>query len=221
MGKGRTLDYPITVQLNADEKTKCQHDELKKKGEFQINTIHNGCLFVAYMMQEGKPPGAQFYMSELTGQSGGICDYVETEPGYRQCGLAKYLMKACFEDEKMLGKENKGFDVRKEYPGIPYYWLKEKRAKQVYEYCKTITFTSCQVDEDDTTNYACIAYIRAAKLANFDILFSLKGFKATGIEMKDVEKMFTKENADKFIKDYGEYWFFCKCLDKRCMALVD
>ena len=222
--KSRTTEYPILVELTDEEKSKCQNQELKTEGEFCIKQIHNGCSFVAYIVPEGEPQETPDYMCQLNAQSGGICDDVTTEPGYRQCGLAKYLMKACFEDDGILGPEKKGYDVRKEYPGIPNYWIMERRARRVYEYCRTVTFTSCQVDSEDTSKYACIAYIRAALLASFHILFAFKSMSAKGIKLVDVEKIFTYENADKFVEDNGEYWFFCKCSEQQfelCMTLVD
>ena len=222
--KSRKTDYPLLFELNNEEKSKCENEDLKREGEFYIKQIHNGCSFVAYIVPEGEPVDTPFYMSQLNAQAGGICDDVTTQPGYRKCGLAKYLMKACFEDDDILGSDRKGYDVRKEYPGIPNYWIKERRARRVYEYCKTVTFTSCQVDSADTSKYACIAYIRGAVLANFHILFSFKSLAAKGIKLVDAERMFTFGNADKFVEDYGEYWFFCKCSDEQlalCMTLVD
>ena len=222
--KGRKPDYPILVTLNGEEKSKCQNEELKSEGEFLVKQIHNGRSFVAYIEPEGEPVETPFYMSQLNAQPGGICDDVTTEPGYRKCGLAKYLMKVCFEDEGIIGADRKGYDVRKEYPGIPNYWITERKARRVQEYCRTVTFTSCQVDQADTSKYACIAYIRAALLANFDILLSFKSLTAKGIKLTDVEKVFTYDNANKFIEENGEYWFFCKCSEEQlalCMALVD
>ena len=222
------LSYPICEVLNSDEKRTCQNPDLRAEAEFYIDKIHNGCAFVAYIQPEGEAEAAPpFYMSQLNAQVGGICDDVATKPGYRKCGLAKYLMKACFEDEHILGGNRRGFDVRKDYPGIPNYWVKERRARRVHEYCKTVTFTACQVDDKDTTLYACVAYIRAARLAQFDILFSFKSHSlspAKGIKLIDAEIMFTYDKADQFIEQNGEVWFFCKCfgtMKSMCMSLID
>ena len=46
---------------------------------------------VAYIeKKEGKK--IEILMSELISQGDGVCDDVKTEPEYRKCGLAKYLI---------------------------------------------------------------------------------------------------------------------------------
>ena len=212
--------YPFIQVLDPTDEAKCKNEVLKKAGnQFFIDRIEqmNTIFFVAYVPPEGAE--SKDYFGTLNGDKGGICDGVVTKPEFQGCGIAKYLMRTCYEDPHILGKGGKGVDVR-----TKIYWDKEGRSSKVNEYCEAITFTTCQPD-DKTDVHACISYLRAAGLANFDVLFSFvkKGMPSYhGFMVDDAEEKFGAD-ANAFIQNNGKYWFFCKCKissKTECIALI-
>jgi hypothetical protein len=167
----------------------------------------------------------------LGGQSGGICDLIETADENNQgCGLAKYLMATCFQDDSILGDNERGLDIGKDTN-----WADEPETrKDAISYCKTITYLRCAPFGDPKPpQRVCISYIRAGSLANFDILFTYKeSFLNTHSKKKNfnvfklgesLEKTFSND-ADDFIDDYGYTWYFCKCkedMKQKCMGMAD
>ena len=175
----------------------------------------NRYKFTATLVPRGKE------LSTLKANVGGVCNDVATQPGSQGCGLSKYLMKACYEDDGILGVGGKGYDAEKDCKGI---WPDESSdvAEKANTYCEKMVYTKCAPDES-TPNRACVSYLRAAKSAKFDIVFvSNNDMSVFNLNVVTAKFESSVENADKFIEKYGADWFFCKCKDefkKECFAL--
>lgn len=169
-------------------------------------------------------------LAYLTGATGGDCNEVETKERSRRCGLAKYLMRTCFRDSKILGTENKGVD-----PLTDERWENDQMKKDAAQNCETIIYLACAPTPPSiTTPYvACGSYMRGALEAEFNVLFAQLRLEFSGeilIEMgsfhlPDLELEFgkSKESAEKFIENHGNQWFFCKCktnLMGACMGMA-
>ena len=164
--------------------------------------------FTATVKKDGTDPP----LSAVYGMTRGNCDDVQTFKGQNQgCGLAKYLVATCFQDEMILGPEDKGVDVSKDDG-----WNQEDRSTDASNYCKTITYLRCLPygtrGSPKPPNRVCVSYLRAGRISNFNILFTktesattLKAFKLG----EALEQEFT-DSFDMFIRDNGNIWYFCK-----------
>ena len=175
---------------------------------------------------KGEPLGT------LNAENPGICNNVRTVPGSRQCGIAKYLMLACFLDNCIIG--SKGLKPHESND------FRDQVLKDVAkENCDTMVYVACKPKEGIPPK-ACVAYLEAAKEAEFHIVFTgpkiisnnkkpiYKIMEVTdAIDMIDAEDEHEDE-ADKtegrvFIKDNGAHWFFCKCKrnkEEECLQMV-
>ena len=209
-------EYPKEISLTPAEKQNCEDQDLKKSGKFYVkkeSLSSNRYKFTASMDLE-EDDG----MSTIVARTGGICDNVKTAEGYRRCGLAKYLVATCFQDESILEKGGRGVDIKENS-----HWNKEPKRLDAYNYCKSVTYLQCKPYAGTPTR-ACVSYIRAGKLAEFEILFTKDDWNPMNAFLidKQLEGKFV-ENAYKFIEDFGDYWYFCKCkseLKKECKAMV-
>lgn len=220
-------DFPIPIDLLSTEKQKCPNSELKSKGKFLIfRDIVEGmddeqeAKFRA-VLPENKENEMSYADSELRG----TCDDVFTHEQYQGCGLAKYLVATCFQDEMVLGKENKGLDVKTD--GHWKYAIDQRN--DVVKYCETITFLRCLPwGGAPNTAGACVSYLRAGFISDFQLLFT--GFSAyrakktlSVFELGEKFENDFKVNADVFVKENGRSWFFCKCKEnekKGCMQML-
>ena len=157
-------EYPIPIPLNPTEKTRCLNTKLKDNdNQFVVQRNPQKhprfpSRLYASIEAEGVPEeGLSFVTSELYGE----CNYVETPPGSEHCGLAKYLVATCFQDDLVLGEDGRGLDpkaFKKEYPFIPFVSPDSRLSNDALKHCETITFLQCQVS-GDTPNRACVAYL--------------------------------------------------------------
>ena len=217
--------YPFTQHLDRASLKNCKNRDLKESNDprIVIKREKSGDYyeFTAFYTEE---------LSKLKGQEGGICNDVTTKPTSYGCGLAKYLMKTCFMDDKILGANKKGYnpitDTKEKWEEEPNE-MDEKADK----YCETITYTHCAPEVDvhgnKTPVRACVSYMRGALEAKFHLLFVYKGpFAAMDILLlSQAELTFGGSDvyAEEFIKNHGAEWFFCKCKSSHvteCVGLV-
>ena len=158
-------------------------------------------------------------MAYVRSEAPGKCDDVKTFEEYQGCGLAKYLVATCFQDEKVLGAHSKGIDVEKNND-----WKKAgAQQTNVANFCETVTFLRCKPRDGPGP---CITYLRAGSAAGFDLLFVKNLHEETGYLKvfklgEDLEKKFKAESSD-FVSVNGKYWFFCKCKEnekKQCLDM--
>ena len=220
-------DFPIPIPLTPTEKRKCKNEDLKKEGIVYVQTeaIHmlSSINYRFTASSKRQDPDA---ISELKGKPGGICDQVATRDEKNQgCGLAKYLMATCFQENTILGDDERGVDVRKDVN-----WDEQPEiSHNAISYCKTITHLHCKPYGDPTPpSRVCISYLRAGSLANFNILFSQKHVIPMGplnaFKLGESLEAQFNNNADKFISDYGNTWYFCKCKEdmmEKCMVMAE
>ena len=225
-------DYPFSQILDKDGIKNCKNSYLKGSDNPRvlIDRIGSGPKyeFVALGEEEGADKGRE--LSKLKAQKGGICNDVTTQPGSYGCGLAKYLMKACYEDDEILGKAKKGYDV---FTDELDKWEDEPNEadESANRLCQTITYTHCAPEIDSagtkTPERACVSYMRGAIAADFDLIFIYKGPMGAMdvLNLIEAEKDFRRDegSAKEFIKKHGPEWFFCKCKDgrkKECMDMT-
>ena len=206
-------DFPISIALTTQEKQKCQNAALKLTGKFLVVRKideDNDITFRAVTKETDEKE-----MSSMISESGGICDDVVTEKEYQGCGLAKYLVATCFQDEAVLGLNNQGVDVNKN----PYWTHSPDQRKDVAKYCETVAHLRCMpLSGAPNAVIVCVSYLRAGSISGFDLLLTVsdspvakKTFNVFKLG-ETLENGF-KANADKFIQDNGRVWFYCKCKD--------
>ena len=199
------------------ETGKCKHDELRSRGAFSIIWDFEDDAFNRF--QAVSSDDDKKVMAYVRSKATGKCDDVYTFEEYRGCSLAKYLVATCFQDEKVLGADRRGIDVKKNNE-----WKKaEAQRTNVANLCETVTFLRCKPDDGPG---ACITYLRAGSMAGFDLLF-VKNLHANANDLKvfklgkDLENEF-KAKFSEFVKENGKYWYFCKCKEnekKQCLDM--
>ena len=210
--------------MTPTEKGKCKNKALKKDGKFYVK---KETIPLYYLFTASTKPDGQEVLSDLKGKSGGICDMVATRDENSQgCGLAKYLMATCFQDNSILGEDERGVDIRKDDN-----WADEtEKSNNAINYCKTIIYLRClPYGIPKPPSRVCISYLRAGSLANFNILFSTYNNEITKGPLnvfklgESLEEEFNND-ADKFIREYGWTWYFCKCkedMKDKCMDMAE
>ena len=151
---------------------------------------------------------SQEALSYLGADIGGVCDNVRTLEASQRCGLAQYLMATCFQDREILGEDNRGVDISENS-----YWTDDPKLMDAQNYCQTLTTLNCLAKP----KRACISYLRAASLADFDILFTKKQRYEGAMNAFTLGEKLDYEfgqNYEKFIEEYGYAWFFCKCKEE-------
>jgi len=203
--------------LLSNEIDKCNNPDLKDRGTFSIirdfyDNAYN--RFQAVYSDDDKKE-----MAYVLSAAKGKCDDVRTYEKYQGCGLAKYLVATCFQDEEVIGANRQGIDVKTNNE-----WKKaDAQRTNVANLCETVTFLRCKPKGGPG---ACIAYLRAGSTAGFDLLFA-KNLHANAKDLNviklgdDLEKEF-KTKYDEFVRKNGLHWFFCKCKEnekKQCLDM--
>ena len=214
-------EYPIEIHLNPEiTKDKCPSADLKKRGKFTVQRTEKevgrpAIQFTAILDPDEKEPRKMCTLNVMTKNSG-ECDHVGTEKAFEGCALAVYMMATCFQDDKVLGPDGKGYLPRLSTPAGGMSWKDEPRKGEVIAQCQSMIFLRCKPNPG-TSLEACISYLRGARLAHYDLVF-MKHAKQ-GImnawKVGDYLESKYKGHADTFIKENGRTWFFCKCTDKR------
>ena len=158
----------------------------------------------------------------------GECHKLETQEDSQGCGIGRELMILCLGHEDIT--EDGGLDpsaYNEEGIWGQTLWRDINFSSVARELCKTIVAIIC-APTDQTTNYACKAYIEAAKIKKYQMMFVEKDPEDVGpddhyhvLKTKDAELEFNK-NPDAFIQSKGNEWFFCKCKrgsTKECFEL--
>ena len=216
-------EYPIEIPLTNEEKVKCKNEILKERGKFYVqkkqNPITDDDDPIRYTFTAVLERDDDTALSTLIAIEGGECNYVRTGKVYRGCSLAKYLMVTCFQDESIIGENERGFNVMEKIRTAKNFgWKKSPMRIDASVYCKTMIYLVCASDPRRN----CISYLRAAAFANFDLLFSFgKDMKAFKIDER-LESEFGQK-SDEFIENNGQFWYFCKCQEGSkfaCLAMA-
>ena len=219
--------FPIEIKLKPAEiqKPTCENDKLKAQGNFYVQkkeireTEKHDVTFFATL---GPNDDTSTAMSKLNADVGGACDHVSTYEGSQKCGLAAYMMAVCFQADKVLGVNGKGHDVENDIK-----WSNEPRKTIASDKCLSMIYLRCFTDPN-TPAFACISYLRGAKMADYDIVFMKKAAKPVMNVWtlgETVEDPF-KKGPEAFIKQNGFSWFFCKCKGntasekKECLSMA-
>ena len=215
-------DFPIPIPLLPNEKQKCQNAALKTSGKFFIGrkiASESDVKFPAVLQENDNKE-----MGSMISEAEGICDDVVTNEEYRGCGIAKYLVATCFQDVTVIGKDKKGLDVTENK-----HWIHASdQRNDVSKYCETVTHLRCMpLSGAPNAVVVCVSYLRAGSISGFDLLFTApdspiptKMFHVFQLG-ETLENEF-KANADKFIQDHGQVWFYCKCKETEkgnCMKM--
>ena len=158
------IQYPRKFVLKPDDLTeRCQASEpnegnrdLKNQGYFFIkkqNEDEDGLYFVVIMepTQRVNPFRA---IANLYSIKKGHCNDVSVQPKYRGCGLAKYLMQACFEEDA-----TESFATNQIV----------RRGREFNELCEKIKFLEC-APTNPNNKIVCSGYMSGAILAGFQII---------------------------------------------------
>ena len=124
-------------------------------------------------------------------------------------------MATCFQDVSVLGEDGRGVNVNNDIP-----WEKSPMRWDAHVYCKAMIYLSCVTEPRRN----CISYLRAAALANFDLLFTFSSPTDTNAFKigERLESEFDKK-SDEFINNNGKSWYFCKCKEGSkltCLAMA-
>ena len=129
-----------------------------------------------------------------------------------------------FEDFDGLQKYPNFRDPEK-YPGYSIWKDKKKYKDKVFSNCETLIAMPCFPDGAKPDGSAeqkdfCRTYLEAAEYAGYNHIFIDNDARGVGTlkhsiwGIKDALKQFQK-NPQKFLKNYGRNWFFCKCMEER------
>ena len=205
------IQYPRKFVFRPDDLTdRCQalepneeNRDLKNQEYFFIkkqNEDEDGLYFVVIMeaTQRVNPLRA---IGNLYSIKKGHCNDVAVLPKYRGCGLAKYLMQACFEED---ATENFATNQI------------ARRGREFNELCEKVKFLEC-APTNPNNKIACSGYMSGAILAGFQIIGTThkNSFNVYAFHIDHARRMMKGEvygmNAQTFIDQYGEIWYFCKC----------
>ena len=153
-------------------------------------------------------------ISELNAEDEGYCNQVETDEGYKGCGLATTLMEFCFSDEDV------GSLVLKD---DPLFGPRPKWSDLAELNCKHMIGLDC-APRGATPYAACSAYLSAAINKGHMMMFTYPNeeYELDVINVGNTAKPEFKKNADSFIEEHGNKWYFCKCKPERlenCLAM--
>ena len=135
-------------------------------------------------------------------------------------------MMLCLEDEDVTFKGGLPVAEYNKNEGVRYaVWDDTAFINVARAYCKTIVAISCNPNKyRNTLLEVCKAYIEAARLKNYQMMFVSKGpARYEVFQTKDGKAEFIK-NPRKFIDSRGRDWFFCKCergFTKECYGLKE
>ena len=154
---------------------------------------------------------------------------LKTEQNSQGCGIGKALMILCLGHEDITDDGGLDPSAYREFKiWGEAIWGDIGFSTAARELCKTMVTIVCDPDLSTTTNYACKAYIEAAKIKGYQMMFVDKDSKKTVpgdhyhvLKTKDAEREFNR-NPDAFIESKGNEWFFCSCKrgsTKDCLEL--
>ena len=146
----------------------------------------------------------------MSGDKGGACNSVDTSPGSYQCGLATTLMEFCFTDPD-IGTVDPKIKSNFQREGAEDY------RNLAIENCDHIVYLMC-APTPPIPKAACSAYLTAALNTGHTMMFT-NSFRTGGSKWDALKtatsKIMVKSNADNFVTEYGDEWFFCKCKTKQ------
>ena len=200
----------LKVLLRQQYQTKCQNEELKTKKDFFVEKSESKKKdydwdFKVFLDKDGCG-----ILSELNANTPGRCNKVETFAGSEGCGLATTLMEICFEDENVGGvdPENDPFFVY----SFPDFSVGENLWRQMAnENREHIVYLQCR-PRAPISPVACSAYLTAAINTEHAMMFTFSTMSrpVVVIDVKGAQSEL-RENAYKFMRDFGDQWLFCKC----------
>ena len=161
----------------------------------------------------------------------GECMSLKTHTDYQGCGIGRALMILCLGHDDIT--EDGGMDPStfRDFRHFGLFgqavWGDIGFSTSARELCKTLVAIICE-PVSPTTKYACKAYIEAAKIKGYQMMFVdkvsvayLPGEHYQVLKTKDAEREFNR-NPDNFVESKGGEWFFCKCArgtTKDCLEL--
>ena len=121
-------------------------------------------------------------------------------------------MLLCMEDEDVTrdgGLNPLTYNELKEFDYA--LWEDEEFRVRSRQLCLSIIAITCE-PAHRITKYVCKAYIEAAKIAGYQMMFidMNPDFSYKVLKTKNAESQFIKDPQN-FLNSYGHEWFFCKC----------
>ena len=210
--------YEKAISFNLKLHKNCKSEELIKNKKFFIQKYdlkdvkekygHDYAFLVVLDKGQDFDPKQPKYKSILFGDKGGVCDNAQTDERYESCGFTTGLMTLCFQDPDIT--KNGGVDANDEeqFKNNP-----EIQIKAINECEKIVTLNQCA-----NPPAAGKAYTKAAIKAGFKKVFTVTpgGTNMRFWPVTEVEEEFLK-NPIRFIQQYGQQWFFCKCKSSKCI----
>ena len=149
-------------------------------------------------------------LSTLTAKIGGACNSIVTLPGSYKCGLATALMEFCFTDSDIGTYNPKKSTYFQSINAGDYREL-------AISNCDHMVYLQCSpIGRRPNKHAACSGYLTAASNTGHKMMFAYdKTPEKWNVLRINKAKIWLKENADTFIENYGERWFFCKCKSDR------
>ena len=220
---GKKGPYSRKTKFNDRFRDTCVNKMLVKKGSYTIQKLPSRGIgigigisdweFEAILTKKGICYKEDIVLSYLKADMGGVCNEVKTFPESYRCGLATALMEFCFTDP----------DIGTLNPATSGYFQKSNADDSrmlAISNCDHIVYLMCSPLQ--TIPYtACSAYLTAALNTDHTMMFTYnRANKNSNKNNWDVLKVTTaklmlKSNADDFIDDYGDEWFFCKCKSEK------
>ena len=211
------LGYEKEIKFNLQAHKECKSDELKNNKKFFIQKYdlkdvkdkygHDFAFMVVLNKGQVFDPEQPKYKSILFGDKGGVCDNAQTDERYERCGLATDLMTLCFQDLDIT--KNGGVDPNEE----EQFKNNPNKQKEAIDGCAKIV----TLNQSANPPTAGKAYTRAAIKAGFKKVFTVTpgGINMTFWTVIEAEEEYLK-NPIRFIQQYGQQWFFCKCKSSKC-----
>ena len=194
----RATSYPVTVKLKKRAMKRCKNEILKAKKSFTVERqVEGNFVDFTALLDNVK-------LSELTAESGGICNSVATNDDSTECGLATTLMEYCFTDDEVGG-----IDLQKD-PRFNQHPLQEYR-QMAENTCKHIVYLTCAA----FPLIACSAYFTAAINTKHTLMFTTfnaqdENLVANVFNVAEIQPEF-KFDAEGWVNTNGRHWYFCKC----------
>ena len=198
----RATSYPATVELKETVLKRCNNEELKAQKSFTVERHVDAEFSLEFVRFTAVLDNVQ--LSELTAQSGGICNDVVTNDDSQRCGLATTLMEYCFTDDKVGGIDLQNNELFNQDPLTKYRQMAKKT-------CKHIVYLHCKA----TPLIACSAYFTAAINTKHTLMFSTfdaadEDSVANVFDVAETQPEF-KFDAIGWVNTNGRNWYFCKC----------
>ena len=168
---------------------------------------HDFAFKVVLDKGEDNDPKHPKYKSVLLGDKGGVCDNAQTDGKYERCGFTTNLMTVCFKDPDIT--RNGGLDANTE----EQFQNNIDKQKEAIDECETLV----TLNQNANPPAGGIAYTKAATKAGFQKVFTVipGGANMKLWRVAEAEEAFLN-NPIRFIQQYGQQWFFCKCKSSSC-----